>query len=309
MTLRELQVFVSAYENQSISKAAERLYMTQPTLTRVIQNIESEVGSQLFKRTRNGIKPTVAGEIYMESAKKMIDMYRHLEISLAAVNTENRGKLIIGSNFFLGACVLPCIVSEFEKRFPNMELTIIEGTSTEIENEISKGIIDIGVVHLPVQSNSIQAIPIGQERFFIALPPEDALSTMAYYKKDIKLPYLDIALIKNRDFIVNHPTQHARKETDRICKLAGFSPKIKFQTRNIQTIAKMVGRKIGVSLIPSSYITLFSDVDKPEYFHIEESYQPEWRVAVIYEKTLPITPAAKAFIEICIDMLPHIYNF
>lgn len=309
MTLRELQVFVSAYENQSISKAAERLYMTQPTLTRVIQNIESEVGSQLFKRTRNGIKPTVAGEIYMESAKKMIDMYRHLEISLAAVNTENRGKLIIGSNFFLGACVLPCIVSEFEKRFPNMELTIIEGTSTEIENEISKGIIDIGVVHLPVQSNSIQAIPIGQERFFIALPPEDALSTMAYYKKDIKLPYLDIALIKNRDFIVNHPTQHARKETDRICKLAGFSPKIKFQTRNIQTIAKMVGRKIGVSLIPSSYITLFSDVDKPEYFNIEESYQPEWRVAVIYEKTLPITPAAKAFIEICTDMLPHIYNF
>ena len=101
MTLRELKVFVSVYENQSISKAAERLYMTQPTLTRVIQNIESEVGSQLFKRTRNGIVPTVAGEIYMENAKKMIDMYRHLEISLATVNTENRGKLIIGSNFFL----------------------------------------------------------------------------------------------------------------------------------------------------------------------------------------------------------------
>ncbi|MFV0497929.1 MAG: LysR family transcriptional regulator [Candidatus Fimivivens sp.] len=308
MTLRELKVFVSVYENQSISKAAERLYMTQPTLTRVIQNIENDVGAQLFKRTRNGIILTVAGEIYMENAKKMIAMYRHLEISLAAVNTENRGKLVIGSNFFLGACVLPCIVSEFEKRFPNIELTIIEGTSTEIENEISKGIIDIGVIHLPVQSNSIEAVPIGQERFFIALPSDDALATMAYYKEGVKLPYLDIKLLKERHFVVNHPTQHARKETERICKLAGFSPKVKFQTRNIQTIAKMVGRKIGVSLIPSSYIMLFSDVDKPDYFHIEEAYRPEWRVAVIYEKTMPLVPASKTFIEICTEVLPHIYN-
>lgn len=309
MTLRELKVFVSVYENQSISKAAERLYMTQPTLTRIIQNIESEVNSQLFKRTRDGLKPTVAGEIYMENAQKLIEMYRHLEISLSAVNTDNKGKLIIGTNFILGACVLPCIVSEFEKRFPNIELTIIEGTSTEIENEISKGIIDIGVIHLPVQSKSIQAIPIGQERFYIALPPDDALSTMAYYKDGVDLPYLDISLIKERDFILNHPKQHARKETERICRLAGFTPKIKFQTRNIQTISKMVGRKIGVSLIPSSYITLFSDVDKPEYFNIEEKYAPQWHVAVIYEKTMPLVPSSKAFIEICTDILPTIYHF
>lgn len=309
MTLRELKVFVSVYENQSISKAAERLYMTQPTLTRIIQNIESEVGSQLFKRTRDGIKPTVAGEIYMENAQKLIEMYRHLEMSLAAINNENRGKLVIGTNFILGACVLPSIVSEFEKRFPNIELTIIEGTSTEIENEISKGIIDIGVIHLPVQSNTITAVPIGQERFYIALPPEDALCAMAYRKEGVALPYLDIDLIKERHFILNHPKQHARKEAERICKLAGFTPNIKFQTRNIQTMAKMVGRGVGVSLVPSSYITLFSDADKPEYFNIEERYFPEWHVAVIYEKTLPPSPSFKAFIEICTDILPHIYHF
>lgn len=309
MTLKELQIFSSVYENQSISKAAERLYIAQPSLTRIIQTIESEAGAQLFKRTRDGLKPTVAGEIYMESAKKMIEMYRQLEISLAAVSSENKGKLTIGSNFFLGACVLPIVVSEFEKRFKNIELTIVEGNSTEIESEISKGIVDIGIIHMPVQSPAVKSFVVGQERFFIALPPDDALTAMAYSKDGFTLPYIDLKLAAKRNFILNHPNQRARQESERIFANAGFKPNIKFQTKNIQTISKLVGRGVGISLVPSSYITLFSNVDNPSYYNIEEDLNPYWPVAVIIAKNLPMTNSIKEFITICQEVLPTIYNF
>lgn len=308
MTLKELQIFISVYENHSISKASERLYITQPSITRAIQKIENEVGSELFKRTRDGLKPTLAGDIYMKSAQKMISLYRQLQISLEDISKENKGRLTIGTNFFLGSFVLPIVISAFEKSYKNIEITIIEGTSTEIENEISKGIVDIGIIHLPVQSSSINYRVVGQEKFYLAVPPQDALNDMAYLKPSSNIPFIDLTLVQNRQFILNHPNQRARQETERIFKNAGINPNKKLAIRNIQTVAKLVGRGVGLSLIPSCYIKLFSDTDAPNYYNIEDNLHPEWNVGVIWAKNLPMTNSIKEFINICTEILPEIYG-
>lgn len=308
MNLKELQAFISVYENQSISKAAERLYITQPSLTRTIQNIETQVGTQLFKRTREGLKPTVAGNIYMETAMRMIEMYRELELKLSLASSDSIGRITVGTNFFLGSCVLPEVVAEFEKKYKNIEITIVEGISSEIENEIIKGIVDIGITHMPVQSPSLNYKRLGQERFLIALPKGDPLSLRAYTKES-NIPYLDISLLKSRKFILNHPNQRARQETERICKMAGFTPNVKYQMRNIQTVSIMVAKNIGVSLVPSSYINQFNSKDQPEYFNIEEKYNPQWPIAISYAKNLTMSPSIISFIEICQDILPKYYNY
>lgn len=309
MTLKELQAFMSVYEQGSISKAAERLYMAQPSLTRIIKKIEQETGNELFKRTADGLKPTVAGEIYRKSAQQMIDIYHQMELSMSSINEENRGKLTVGTTFFLGSIVLPLVIQEFAKTYPNIQLTIIEGTSWEIKAEIAKGLVDVGIIHLPVEDNNIETISLGQERFYLAVPPEDAINALAYQKEDDKLPYLDLALLAHRDFILTHPGQRARVEATRICAEAGFEPQIKYVTKNLQTAANLVSLGVGFSLIPSSYLMSFNSYALPNYYNIEEAYHPQWPLALIYAKTMVHTPSFEAFVQISSQVLPPIYNY
>ena len=110
-------------------------------------------------------------------------------------------------------------------------------------------------------------------------------------------------------FRSNHPNQRARQETERICTLAGFKPCSKLQTKNIQTISRLVYFGVGVSLVPESYITLFSKEFAPNYYNIEEKYKPEWNVCVSYAKNLPMTNSIESFISICTEFLPQWYKF
>ncbi|WP_409966976.1 LysR family transcriptional regulator [Bengtsoniella intestinalis] len=309
MTRKELQGFMAVYEYGSISKAAERLYMAQPSLTRIIKKIEQDTGNELFKRTNDGLKPTAAGELYRHSAQQMMDIYHQMDQAMSSINAENRGKLTVGTTFFLGSIVLPVILHEFKRTYPNIAITIIEGTSWEIKSEIAKGAVDVGIIHLPVEDKNIETIVLGQERFYLAVPPEDAINLTAYQKEDNRLPYIDLSLVKNRPFILTHPGQRAREEAMRICQEAGFEPSVQYTTKNLQTAANLVSIGIGFSIIPSSYLLTFNNHSLPNYYNIEEAYHPEWPLAVIYAKTIRPTKSFDAFVSLCKEVLPPIYNY
>ncbi len=307
MNIKELEAFISVYDNRSITKASERLYVSQPTLTRTIKKIEEEAGTELFKRTNEGIIPTVAGDIYNEYAHKVIKLHKSLEQSISLVSEDNRGKLTIGTTFFLGAMLLPVILEEFANKYPNINLEIIEGNSFEIETEIAKGIVDIGIVHLPVSNPNLEIINIGKEKFLIAISKNDILNEYTY-KNNNGLSYLDITLLKNRPFILNSPTQRAQQEALRICKNAGFTPVVKYQTRNLQTIVNLVSKGLGVSLIPSSYPSIFNNMSPPNYYHIEDEFMPEWPLAIVHGKNSASYNGFSQFIDICKDILPNMYD-
>ncbi len=308
MNIKELQAFISVYDNRSITKAAERLYVSQPTLTRIIKKIEEDTGTELFKRTIEGIIPTVAGDIYNEHARKMIELYRNLEHSISLMNEKNSGKLTIGTTFFLGAITLPVVLSEFNLRYPNVKLEIIEGNSFEIEAEIVKGIVDVGIIHLPISNPNLEVVPIGHEKFLVALSKDDALNELAYDKGE-DLKYIDVKSLKNRQFILNAPNQRTQQEVIRICKNAGFVPNVKYQTRNLQTIVNLVSKGLAVSLIPSSYPNIFDKVNPPNYYNIEPELKPEWPLAVIHAKNLAPPKGFVEFVDICKSTLPKIYNY
>ncbi len=307
MNIKEIHAFISVYDNRSITKAAERLYMSQPTLTRIIKKIEEDTGTELFKRTTEGIIPTIAGDIYNEHARKMIELYRNLEHSISLVEKENNGKLTIGTTFFLGAIALPAVLSEFSIKYPNIKFEIIEGNSFEIEAEIVKGIVDVGIIHLPVSNPNLEIIDIGKEKLLIALSKDNPLNNFSYVKED-GLSYFDINLLKDQPFILNAPSQRAQQEVVRVCKNAGFTPLVQYQTRNLQTIINLVSKGLGVSIIPSSYLNIFDKRSPPNYYHIENNFNPDWHLAVIYAKNLALPKGFHEFLEICKSTLPPLFN-
>ncbi len=305
MYFKEINAFIAVYEAKSISKAAQKLYMTQPSLTRLIQGIEEQVGTNLFTRTRDGLIPTLTGELYMDKANQILKIQKDFELSLAFVTSENRGRLTIGTKSFLSSSVLPKVISNFEKKYQNVEITIFEGIGTDVEKEILKNSVDVAIIHLPTISEQLVCMPIGKEKFYIAVNKNDELNNLSYRKND-GLLYLDLKELKNKDFLLMQPNQKIRQETDRLLSLANITPNIKLQSTNIFTIINLVREGVGISIIPSSYID-FNDINSPNYYNIEQNFNPFCDIGVIYHKDMQGNPFIKEFVNIAKEVLSEMF--
>ncbi|MBB6214153.1 DNA-binding transcriptional LysR family regulator [Anaerosolibacter carboniphilus] len=298
---------VAAYGN--ISKAAERLFIAQSSLSRCILKLESDLGIELFKRTSEGLKPTFAGEYYIKNANKIIQLYKELEIEFSNINDMNIGKLVVGTTTHLGSFVLPKLLATFTNRFPKIELSIVESVSTEIEDEILKGRIDVGILHSPINNPGIKFNVVHEEKFLLAVPPNDPINEHAYYKNDKQGPYIDIQLTANRPYILTHTSQRTRQVTTKILENANINVKTQYLTKSIQTASRLVRDNLGFTLVPHSYCELFGSTYSPNYYFIEEKYAPSWELIIAYSKDIPLSRASKEFYKISLEIIPQLYNF
>ncbi len=305
---KELIFIKTIAEFGNISKAAESLYITQPSLSRCVLKIENELGTELFKRTSEGLKLTFAGEYFIEHANKIIKLYKELETGFSNIVNLDIGSVVVGTTTHLGAFVLPRVLSNFTRLFPNIEVTIVESDSTKIEEEILKGRVDIGILHSPISNQGIESDVVHEEKFLLAVPPNDSINDTVYFKNGQNKPYIDIKLTAEHPYILTHATQRTRQVTTKILANAGIDVKIKYLTRSIQTASRLVRDGLGFTLVPHSYCNLFSQDYSPNYYCIEEQYEPSWSLIIAYSKDIALSRASKTFIKTAHETLPLLYN-
>ncbi|AOT73044.1 hypothetical protein Gferi_08405 [Geosporobacter ferrireducens] len=309
MIPKELIYVTTVAQYGNISKAAERLFVAQPSLSRCILRIERDLGAELFKRTSEGLKPTFAGEYYIENANKIIRLYKELEIQFSNISNMHMGRLAVGTTTHLGSFALPKILANFTTRFPKIELSIVEGVSTGIEEEILKGRVDVGILHSPINNHGIKYTVIHEEKFLLAVPPDDPINEQAYFKDGGEGPYIDIQLTADRPYILTHTSQRTRQVTTKILENAKIDVKPRYLTKSIQTASRLVRDNLGFTLVPLSYCKLFGSAYSPNYYFIEEQYQPSWELVIAYSKDIPLSKASKEFNKIALETLPQLYDF
>ncbi len=150
MELKELRYIVTLAEEGSISRAADRLFMAQSSLSQFLLQYEKELGTPLFARTAKGIRPTTGGASFIERAREILLQYRRAENELwDSVNLEG-GRIIFGISSFRGRYMLPDILADFQQNYPKVRVDIVEANSMELEEELTAGKVDLAVVALPV---------------------------------------------------------------------------------------------------------------------------------------------------------------
>ncbi|HCJ57650.1 LysR family transcriptional regulator [Lutispora sp.] len=308
MTIRELVYIKTVAEMGNISKAAEKLFIAQPSLSRCIQKIERDLGVELFKRTQEGLKLTTAGEYYMESANSILRICKDLDTKFSYLNDMKVGKLTIGTTTYLGSFALPKILSAFSALYPDIEISIVEGVSLDIENEIIKGSVDLAILHTPLVTNAIDYKVITKERFLLAVPPDDPINKKSYVKDQSGYRYMDIGLTSNKKYILTHPEQRTRQVANAVLSKANIKPKIKYITKSIHTATRLVSENLGFTLVPHSYCSVFSQDYLPKYYFIEDEFDPYWELVVCYSKDIPLSKAAVELIRICNEIIPGLYK-
>jgi DNA-binding transcriptional LysR family regulator len=295
MQLRDIQYVIAAAESGSFSKAAEAIYVTQPTLSQAIQRLEEELGEKLFVREKNPISLTYAGKLFLEDGYKVDQIINTIPKKMSDIQNLRRGRLDIGISQFYGKYYFAKIIPQFQKKYPGIELHITEEISAVLEDKILNGKLDFCIFSLPILSERIIYETIFEEEIMFAVPRDHPLNTSVTAQEGDDIQAIDLALFAKDDFIMIKPGQRMHIIGMDLCKQAGFTPHIIFETRNTETANVFIANGMGVGFIPASVRAVTPVKDRPVYFHLKSL--PTTRCFVVaYSNNNYLSEAAKAFI-------------
>lgn len=247
MELRHLRYFIAVAEELSFSQAAKRLNIAQPPLSQQIQDLEREVGLQLFDRSRRKIMLTQSGKDFMADARNVLDSVAQLERRTKMRSQGHLGRVAIGVNMaIISPHFFSTILRRFRAKHPEIDMSLSDYLSVRQIEGLMSGEIDVGFLRLPSQiPKLLDTHLIKRETMRMAVPTGHPLA---------RKPKITWAELANERFILITPDS-SRTFYDGLffkCRTAGFEPKIGHYTNNLSTQLWMVSAGLGVAPLPTT---------------------------------------------------------
>lgn len=294
---REFDYILAIAEEKSLSRAAERLYITQPALSLFLTRLEDRMQVKLFSRTRKGLIPTYAGERYLEHIQHVMALENSFDQELCEICMERKGILRIGTSPHIGSVILPDVLTAFQKAYPNIEVRITEGTSHDLERLVDSMKIDLALMHLPYHCEHAQYERIFDDRYVMVLAGNHPLAQWAYEKEGFDRPFIDPRHAAQAQFILARPEQRVRQISDRILAKAGIEPNIRLVTSSVQTALRLSGYGLGITFMPESYIQLFNVRGDTMFCYLEDEYEAVWTFSIVYPEGVTLSTPARFFLN------------
>lgn len=289
MTFLRLRYFVAVAEELHFGRAAKRLTVTQPSLSRQITLLEEEVGVPLLVRDTRRVALTSAGREYLDKAREILHGLSNAAESARRAQRGEAGRLRVGFYYIAGLGILPPLLQEFLQRHPKVSLDLRELPSRIQVAEVLKGALDIGIVHEPSTVQAVSVETIQREALVAVLPSTHSLAR----KSSLRLADL------HAEKFIMFPRSEGSPLHDRIiaaCNAAGFSPTIGARAKMIVTIIGLVAAGMGIAILPA----VCAKIRHPQVVFRRISPAIEIQSGVIWNNhTAHLNPSTRAFIEVC----------
>lgn len=302
MTSRELLYVKTIADEKSITKAAQKLYLTQPSLSHCVMNIERQLGTRLFRRTSSGLVLTYAGEKYYRMACEVLRVYAAFESEINEESELLRGRITLGITNYLATDYLPRMLPAFHHEYPGIELRIAEETTDQMERSLMSGRLDFAIMHTGLDDGvtgnpALSHEVLRRDPFLIAAPPDTPLKALAQAREGQIYPELDPVHLASQPMLMVTRGQRIRHVTDRVLSACGVTPDIVFTSRNYETLRRLAAQGMGCTLVPTHYVGILGGEDyQPCYFSLPERCQAYWELSVVTLKDAYLPRAAKAFL-------------
>ncbi|MCM3747542.1 LysR family transcriptional regulator [Paenibacillus pasadenensis] len=287
MELRQLQYVIHIAKELNFSRAAEKLHIAQPSLSQQLSKLEKEIGVLLVRRTTNSVELTHAGEVFVDKAQAILDSVEQLKTEMEDMAHMRRGRLVIGSLPITGSHILPIVLPEFGKQYPDIDLVLIEDTTAKLEQLAGSGQTDISLLSLPLIDSTLVYEPLIREEITLAVPPNHWLAG--------RTEPVDLETLQDEPFIVLKKGQGFRQIAIDLCAGAGFQPRIVFESSNIETVQSLVAAGMGVAFIPHMIARGSRSEFTPHFCPI--AGKPSRSLVIASRKGRYLSKAAEAFID------------
>lgn len=172
MDLRRLEVFAKVAELGSFSRAAEVLFLTQPTISEHVRSLEEELGVQLLDRLGRGAMPTPAGRLLLSYAQRLITLAREAQQAIDQFQGRMRGELIVGGSTIPGEYVLPALIGQFKGKYPDISISLRIGSSRQVSEWVEEGGVEIGLVGARPPSRALASRQLMADEMVIVVPAD-----------------------------------------------------------------------------------------------------------------------------------------
>ncbi len=251
MDTRIYGYLLAVAEYKNLSEAAKACFVSQPALTQHIKRLEDDFGCSLFVRQQGEWEPTRQGEIFLTTARRMLQIeketYEHIEVCRKTL----RSSLRVFVDFHLRNVFIEKIYSRFRDRFPHVELTLLSGDTKSAMECFSFGFADLGIfpVCQPLPA-SIGSITVDQSEYLMILPPNHRCANV--FRKD----GIDFQQIEKERFLLNQQFSLFSTMQHQILEKYGISPETVLYAHSMQSIARMVQNGMGISFLPDFIVEM-----------------------------------------------------
>jgi DNA-binding transcriptional LysR family regulator len=249
-SLARLSCFIAVAEELHFGRAAERLHMTQPPLSRQIQQLETELGVQLIDRTTRSVTLTPAGVAFLPDARRIVALAESAALTVRRVPAGDLGTVVVGFTAASAHAVLPRLLEQTRNTLPDVKLELREMVSSVQIEALMSGEIDLGMARPPLKRPGIVSRPLLHEQLVAALPAGHPLADQV---RELTLNDLD-----GQDFVMYSPVQ-ARYFNELLIStftIAGATPRFVQFVTQVHTMLVLVRSGIGIALVPASAATL-----------------------------------------------------
>ena len=246
MTLTELKYVVAVAETRHFGKAAERCFVSQPSLSASVKNLEEELGVQLFERGKRGVFVTEAGEQIVAQARRALEEADRVKSVARQGRDPLKGALRLGIIHTVAPYLLPDLVGALRRAAPDMPLDVEENTTATIDRMLRAGELDAIVLALPYEAPGIETIPLYEETFRVVAPARHPLAR----RKNVAVEELDAGEL------LLLPVGHCfRDQVLDACREFSRPPEAGRQGNSLETLRSMVASGLGITVLPETALT------------------------------------------------------
>lgn len=289
MELRQLEYFQMASRLKNITRAAERLRVSQPNITVAIKKLEAELGIQLFDRSQKQLALTPEGAVFLNRIELAL---RNIQDAVLEVNDYKqlqKGTIKIGIPSMIGAYLFPKIFSSFQRRYSHLDIYLYEEGSMAIREQLERDELDFGIVIITDASPNLQLLPMSNNQLLVCVPPSSELTA----KQSVSISDLE-----RSDLIMLKEGSYLRHLVFQKLKAANISPNIVLESNQIETVKGLVASDVGVAFLLDFIVhgvTEFKALPLAEPIFVD--------VGLAWKKDRYISKAAQSFIDFCRETL------
>lgn len=243
MTIRHLKLFTEVYRTLNVTKAAENLNMTQPTVTRAIQELEDHYGTKFFDRINKRLNSTEAGNKFYSYAMNTLEAYDHMEAGM--LHYQDNEVIRVGATLSIGSIVLPKIIKKFKELYPEIQIKSFVNNTEHLQEMISYNQIDFALMEGYAPVEHICSEVFSEDRLVLLLPPEDPRA---------KQGTVSLETLKNDNFLLREKGSVGRNYVDVLFSSHGFPIEPVMESISTHAIVRAVNAGIGVSILPKDLV-------------------------------------------------------
>lgn len=300
MVFRNHEYFVAIVEAGSLTKAAEQLYISQPSLSQYLKRLEASLGVELFDRSTSPLRLTYTGERYYQYVLQLMKLDENVRKEFQDIKNQVSGRLRLGVALWRGACLLPDVFPFFHQQYPDIHIELLEGRSVQLESALMNDKIDLAVMNLPrtLDYGKLTCEIICEERILIAAPTnhpyvQNLLNNCEFLGSH---PIATLELLKHVPLILTKPGQNLTHEVMHALGKAHINPDILLETGNLTTAINLVAKGIACAFVPEEGAKVCQHPGFVTYFAVDSS-DLVWDLAAVYRKDAYLTHLSQLFID------------